>query len=353
MALSSLACSSGSGAIPTTSTSVHDAGKDTGVILIDASTPEASDEEASIDSGVLADGSFDLEQADNSPMQYYGGPVLAAPINVYVIYYGNWLGRSTTNTLEYLISNIDQTSVFKINNKYWENTVSADISEDGGTDASYVPQVFDGGMIDGGTAYVSNTVTLAQSIYAGYPYGTSLAETDIVAMITADIANNALPLDTNGVYFVFTSADVTQYETLSQQCWDYCGWHNSTTILNTNIKYAFVGDTEKCPGSCSAEQEYQGLGINNSPNNDWSADGMAPIIEHELSEMATDPDIFSHAAWIAEDGAEIGDLCAYTYGQPFYTDTGSVANIQVGDKQFLLQQLYDLDDGGGHCALMP
>jgi hypothetical protein len=49
----------------------------------------------------------------------------------------------------------------------------------------------------------------------------------------------ALPKDTNGVYFVLTSADVNETSGFRTQ---YCGWHARGTIAGSDIKYAFIGN---------------------------------------------------------------------------------------------------------------
>ena len=63
---------------------------------------------------------------------------------------------------------------------------------------------------------------------------------------SAKITSNALPKDTNGIYFVLTSADVNAS---SGFCSQYCGWHSHGTISGSDIKYSFVGNPDRCPAS--------------------------------------------------------------------------------------------------------
>jgi hypothetical protein len=56
--------------------------------------------------------------------------------------------------------------------------------------------------------------------------------------------------DTNGVYFVLTSADVNES---SGFCKKYCGWHTSAIINGLDIKYAFVGNADRCPKNCAPQ----------------------------------------------------------------------------------------------------
>jgi len=107
-----------------------------------------------------------------------------------------------------------------------------------------------------------------------------------------------LPKDANGVYFVLTSAEVTAS---SGFCTQYCGWHTHATIGGSDIKFAFIGNPDRCPSSCAA----QAVG----PNDNAGADGMASIISHELEEAASDPDL---NAWYDRRGSEADDKCAWS-----------------------------------------
>ena len=109
------------------------------------------------------------------------------------------------------------------------------------------------------------------------------------------ITSGRLPKDTNGVYFVLTSADVTAS---SGFCTQYCGWHTRGTISGSDIKYSFVGNPDRCPSACEAQTT--------GPNGNAGADGMASIIAHELEEATTDPDL---NAWYDRRGQENADKC--------------------------------------------
>lgn len=358
------ACSSAS----PTSYPIYDAGKKDSATIYEASTPiEASAMDAGIVvGGTIEAGSFDFLPPDTSPMLYNGGPVLANPIKVYLIYYGDWSAKqSTRSIIDYMIQNIANTGLFKISTKYWENVASANASPetvdggDAGEGGSYYSDAaFDAANYpDAGTVFVSSSVSLGADVYSYSPdYIQLMRDNDIQTIIKDDITSGVLPLDVNGVYLVLTSADIRQVDTPFESCNDYCGWHSSMEFQNTDIKYSWIGDTAQCPDDCSVEPEYISLGIMQSPNNDWSADGMSNIMLHELAETATDPDVFGHRAWMAEDQSEIGDSCAWAFGNPYWTDAGSLANVKVGNKDYLLQQLWDLDnsfDAGGHCSLTP
>jgi hypothetical protein len=61
-----------------------------------------------------------------------------------------------------------------------------------------------------------------------------------------------------------------------------------------NVKYAFVGNTDRCPSSCKGNPT-------NAPNGNSGADGMASILAHELNEAVTDPLL---DAWFDASGNE-------------------------------------------------
>ena len=236
----------------------------------------------------------------------HGGPVMLGTVNVYYIWYGNWSGNSATTILTDLAQNLGGSPYWNINTTY--------------TDPS-------------GLA-ISNSLHYAGSTTDAYSKGTVLADADIQTIVSAKIASNALPKDTNGIYFVLTSADVNAS---SGFCSQYCGWHTHGTISGSDIKYAFVGNPDHCPASCAAQTT--------SPNGNAGADGMASIIAHEAEEAATDPDL---NAWYDRRGAENADKCAWTFGTT-YSAGGGLANMKLGTRDYYIQQNW-VNASGGFCA---
>jgi hypothetical protein len=149
------------------------------------------------------------------------------------------------------------------------------------------------------------------------------------------VVSGALPYDTNAVYFVLTSADVTAS---SGFCTQYCGWHTYGTINGFNIKYSFVGNPDRCPSACEAQTT--------GPNGNAGADGMASIIAHELEEAVSDPNL---NAWYDSRGAENADKCAWTFGTTFTTSNGALANMTMGGRNWLIQRNW-VNASGGFCA---
>jgi hypothetical protein len=231
-------------------------------------------------------------------IQYHGGPVMTNTKNVYLIWYENWTGNSAQTILPTPVTNLNGSKYFNINTTY----------------------------TNGGGTKVSNAVALGLQASNSYSQGTSLTDTDIVTIVNdAIVPKGVLPLDLDGVYFVLTSADVNE---TSGFCTSYCGWHNYTTVSGTVVKYAFVGNPDRCPSACEAQTI--------SPNGNAGADGMASILSHELEETATDPRL--SAWWQTSTGEENADKCAWTFGSETTLPSGAKYNMTMGGVHYLIQQ---------------
>jgi Phosphate-induced protein 1 conserved region len=240
-------------------------------------------------------------------ISYHGGPVILGTTNVYYIWYGNWSGNTATTILTNLAQGIGGSPYFNINTTYY----------------------------DGSNIHVTNAVSYAGSTTDSYSHGTSLSDAQIQAVVSGAVSSHALPTDTHGVYFVLTSADVTAS---SGFCTQYCGWHTHGTINGSDIKYAFIGNPDRCPSACEAQTT--------SPNGNAGADGMASIISHELEEAVTDPDL---NAWYDRRGEENADKCAWTFGTESTASNGSKYNQTFGGLKYLIQRNW-VNASGGFCA---
>jgi hypothetical protein len=240
---------------------------------------------------------------------YHGGPVMLGTVNAYYIWYGNWSGNSATSILTNFIQNLGGSSYEHINTTYYDGSNN---------------------HVSGAISYGGSTTT------ASTTYGTSLTDAQIQSIVSDAITSGRLPSDTNGIYFVLTSADVTAS---SGFCTQYCGWHTHGTINGLDIKYSFVGNPDRCPSACEAQTT--------SPNGNAGADGMASIIAHESEEAISDPDL---NAWYDRRGYENADKCAWTFGTESTASNGSKYNITLGGAQYLIQQNW-VNASGGFCAM--
>jgi hypothetical protein len=241
-------------------------------------------------------------------MLYHRGPLMLGVPNIYYIWYGNWSGNTATRILTDLAQHFWGSSYYNINSTYY----------------------------DGTGARVSGQVSYAGSTSDSYSQGAALSDDAVQTVVVAALESKALPTDPNGVYFVLTSADVNE---TSGFCRQYCAWHTNGTINGQDIKFAFVGNSDRCPSACAAQTT--------SPNGNAGADGMASMIAHELSEMVTDPDL---NAWYDRLGTENGDKCQWNFGTTQNAPNGSKYNVTLGSTKYLLQQIW-ANASGGYCAI--
>jgi hypothetical protein len=240
-------------------------------------------------------------------INYHGGPVILGTTNVYYIWYGNWSGNTANSILTNLAQSMGGSPYFNINTTYY----------------------------NGSNQHVSNSVHYVNSTTDNYSRGTALSDSGVQAVVSSAITSGRLPKDSNAVYFVLTSSDVNE---TSGFCTQYCGWHTHGTISGSDIKYAFIGNPDRCPSACEAQST--------GPNGNAGADGMASIISHELEEAVTDPDL---NAWYDNRGEENADKCAWTFGSTSTASNGSKYNMTLGGRQYLIQQNW-VNASGGKCA---
>jgi hypothetical protein len=241
-------------------------------------------------------------------IDYHGGPVMLGTVKVYYIWYGNWNSNTAISILENFARYIGGTPYYRINTTYYDSQ----------------------------KRHVSNSVKFGGATNDWYSRGTTLTDMEVQQVVTDAVKSGRLPKDTNGVYFVLSSKDVSES---SGFCTNYCGWHSHGWIASANLKYAFVGNAARCPSACEPQTK--------SPNGNPGADAMASIIAHELEEAVTDPNL---DAWYDDvHGEENADICAWTFGGTYKTANGSLANMQLGTKRYLIQQNW-VNAKGGYCS---
>lgn len=248
-------------------------------------------------------------------ISYHGGPVMLGTPNIYVIWYGNWVsgpggsdnsgGQAVVNSF---LGSLSGSNYESINSTYY----------------------------NGSNQHVSGLFSYAgQSTDTG-SQGTSLSDSSVQSVVSRAIANGLGPSggDGNGLYMVLTSSNVNE---TSGFCTQYCGWHTHGTINGKDIKFAFVGNPDRCPASCSEQQ---------APNGFAGADGMVSIVAHEQEEAISDPDL---NAWYDTRGQENADKCAWTFGA-ISGSSGSEYNITLGGKHYLIQRNW-VNASGGYCSM--
>jgi hypothetical protein len=241
---------------------------------------------------------------------------------IVLIWYGNWANGSVSDTpqgqaiIRDLIAGLADN-----NNSYVSITTS---SKYAGNYGAYGVASQSSLTI---SEYISPRLTaLKNGSY--YKYGSNISDANVKSLVL-DAANSGIGYDASAIYLVLTSSDVAES---SGFCSKYCGWHTYTTILSgastTAIKYAFIGNANRCLSSCAAQTI-------TSPNGNPGVDGMASVIAHELQETVTDPQLNN---WYDTKGYENADKCAWTYGttspnSPYYNVTFTSVR-----RNFLLQR---------------
>eukprot|EP00850_Spirogloea_muscicola_P004128 SM000017S02868 [mRNA] locus=s17:722490:724992:- [translate_table: standard] len=277
-------------------------------------------------------------------INYNGGPIMSNVLKVYIIWYGSWSVSARAIILNFFrsVSNTAKQNGATVQ-KWW--SIVTYYSDAAGN-------------------HVTNQVTVVKEVFDSGSLGLSLDDdnNDIRSIVFNQISSGSLPADGDGAYIVLTDPRVTlnskTLDPVSGFCngggAGYCGWHTSDpypawvagapmvrprkqnhratgtccTAQTADaerrlIKYAFVGDSSvQCPQWCiqSVVDGYQ-----TSPNNNVGVDGLIDVLAHELSEIATDPNLYN-MAWTNDQGEESADLCERgQYGQVTSAGFGSQA----------------------------
>jgi hypothetical protein len=257
-------------------------------------------------------------------INYHNGPVMKGTPNVYVIWYGNWSGSGsntgTTRTLiEHFLSTIGGSALELVNSTYGDTT----------------------GNVTGAVHFGGSTIVSSS---------TNLTDSSLQTTVANALNSGALPRDSNGVYFVLSSSNINE---TSGFCTQYCGFHTHASLGGVDIKYAFVGNPDRCPSGC----EIQTTGPNSPATGVGGADGMANVISHELEEAISDPDL---NAWFDSSGQENADKCNFNFGATSTCNANGLCsaagtsarahyNQTFGSNDWMLQQNWR-NSGGGACA---
>ena len=239
---------------------------------------------------------------------YHGGPVLQT-VNLYKIYYGNWsnpcasFDTSTAGVLNNFLNTVGSSSWYKTTTSYYSVAGSA-------------------------KSFVSNTVNNTGCISVpSSTLGTSFdaaTGNQISTIVQNQITAQSWPANSNDLYFVFTSPDIS----VSGFKTSMCGYHTYTNSGANTVQYSFVGDSGNSASCVSSSI------LSASPNANPTADGMASVVAHELVETVSDPRL---NAWFDNGGNENGDKCGWIFGNSF-TVNGGKANSTAGTGNYYLQE---------------
>jgi hypothetical protein len=262
---------------------------------------------------------------------YHDGAVMTGdPVNVYVIYYGDYNANPADTGAQSIIdtfftdlsaSGHDYTSYYTVNDTYYDSTNTK------------IASTFNFSPVKG-MVYIDSPPS----------QGTHISSKNMPAIIQHAIsAPGGLPAKENGVYFILSAPSVS----VSGFCRSFCAYHtsSSTIVSGMHIRYAVVPDPGNQCGGCDGNVAVYGQNV--TPNLDQGADEMTDSIMHELSETVTDPE---GTGWFTSSGAENGDLCNYNYGTPAYTSNGASANVLMNGRYYLIQKIWTNATNPQKCA---
>jgi hypothetical protein len=243
-------------------------------------------------------------------IESHTGSVLLNIQDVYFIWYGDWTGKDADQLiLTDLASNIGNTPYLNIAKLY------ADAS--GNTATSSV--VYGGSVTDAGS------------------HGTVISDADIFDIVDKQLSSFALPSDPQGIFVVMAAPNVTAS---SGQGSTYCAMHGARLFYGTQGRFIYIGAPSRWPSHCAAQLR--------GPNGTIDGDGAAYLFAAELANVLTDPYLNS---WYDRLGLEAADKCLWTYGTFYTAPNGAAANIHLGQRDFLLPQIWAPSKNGGACAM--
>jgi hypothetical protein len=250
-------------------------------------------------------------------INYHGGPVLQGnPVPIYIIWYGNWTNGpkpsdsalTVSLTEAFLASNsLGGSSYEAINTTYGDNTGN-----------------------------VSGHLNFTAAVFDNYSQGKKFNDSGLQSIVNRHVGHD-LPADTGAVYAVLTSSDVNE---TSGFCRTYCGFHTHATLNGLDIKYAFIGNVDKCQSGC----EIQPTGPNSPATGVGGADGMMNVLTHETEEAITDPDL---NAWFDSSGNEDADKCNFKFGPTQTAPNGAKFNQTFNGVHYMIQMEWENSRGGG------
>jgi serine protease len=228
-----------------------------------------------------------------SNLVYGGGPVEHTP-RVYLVFWGSQWDSDSNGVQSYLQNFFSGVGTGSDN---W-STIMTQYPDNQGA-PSFGSSVLGGTWVDDGSSAPSNASAsdiAGEADNGASHFGVSGPDADVFVVSPSGTSPDGFPNS------------------------GFCAWHDwSGTVAYTNMPYVLDAGS-----SCGA----------NSVQN--QLDGFSIVGGHEYGEAVTDPEPSS--GWVASDGEEIGDLCAWQNLSALSLSTGS----------FAVQPLWSNNAGG--CA---
>jgi PKD repeat protein len=257
-------------------------------------------------------------------INYHGGPIVPF-MKVQALYWGTtpvYTGGPTPGTtgtgaqdgslIGHFLRNLGGSPYYNINTTYFDQV--------------------------GGGHTVANSVT-----YTGFwadnqnvppANGTTVTDPTMQAEIIRGFTTGNLSYDPQTIYAIFTKGNTNLGGGFGSQ---YCAYHGDFTWNGNVVLYSAQPYVGQFLNGCSNGTA--------APNGDAAADAEVNVLAHEIEETNTDPQL--NAWWDSFTGMENADKCAWTWGTTYNNGTG-VANMNLGGKDFLVQQNW-VNAGNGGC----
>jgi hypothetical protein len=248
-------------------------------------------------------------------IEYHNGRMMTNIPDVYYILYGNWSSDPTTDRNQQILTDLATHFCGGPYADIW--TIYRD----------FLDQAPTGCMLLAGWAVDA------------YSHGTEISDNDVGEIVLRQFAMHGAGEDPVGIYIVIASPDVAETSGFGSA---YCGWHGRFQSNGIFYPVGFLGWPERAPTQCAPN----GVG----PNGTVGADAAASHLVGLLTDMVTDPQF---SGWFDKLGLEVADKCVWTYGTTYSAPNGSRANVKLGSRDYLLQQLWVPSKNGGSCALHP
>ena len=262
----------------------------------------------------------------NSRMLYHDGKVFSGTSHIYFIYYGCWglphcwngSDTASMDVLSTFASTVGNSPYLQINSTYPDSTGQAP----------------------------SGVVIYGGDVFDPYSHGVEITRGDVEDMISRQINNFQLPQDSQGIYVIISSADVSANDM------GFCSpgaptFHSVGIINSARLTYGFIGNPMRCPTAAGAPYFWPGGSGLTTPNGSFAGDAMVTNLAHILNTTLTNP---WGNGWYDRYGLENGDKCAGMLGTTYTTSNGASANVRIGSRDYLLEQNW-LNDKKGRCAL--
>jgi serine protease len=267
-----------------------------------------------------------IRAASANDLHYQGGAVETAPL-VYISWWGSqWNtgfstgGFTSAQAQTYVtgfFSNVGGSSWDNIDTQYCQGvTVGATSCGSGGTHITNPTGQLKGTWVD--TTSVPTRPTQAQ-----------------IQSAASRLMSHFGGYNANATYLVFTPHG----HSMSGFGTQWCAWHDEPTS-GTQMAYGYIPYIPDAGASC-------GRNFVNATNDSYGNgyfDGFSIVAGHEYAEAMTDPHperTSTNFGWLANNGEENGDLCAWA---------SNSTNITLGSHFYAVQPIWSNASNGGSCV---